>query len=368
MDKIKKKLIFFMPSMEGGGVEKNLIILSNYFAKRKIDIYLITFDNKFNQYFNRKIKIINVKKHSKKKFTKYYKYLRCLILLVKEIILNKNIVVFSFQANIYAIILSFFLNFTVISRSNSSPSGWKSNLLKKNIFKFFYKYANEIIVNSKNFQREFKKNFNIKPIMIYNPLNKKYIKDQSKKKIKFDFFDNKKDLKIINIGRFTEQKNQITLLRSFKIVLKKRKAKLLIIGYGSNKSKLREFIKSEGLIKNVLIMDFQKNPYAYLIKADLFVLTSKYEGLPNVLLESQVLKKYVISTNCPTGPSEILMKGKLGDLFKIDDYNELAKKIILFKKNSSFTQKKINLAYKNLRRFDYYLNCQKYLEIIKKYL
>ena len=76
----------------------------------------------------------------------------------------------------------------------------------------------------------------------------------------------------------------------------------------------------------------------------------------------------MISTNCPTGPSEILMKGKLGDLFKIDDYNELAKKIILFKKNSSFTQKKINLAYKNLRRFDYYLNCQKYLEVLKKYL
>ena len=66
MDKIKKKLIFFMPSMEGGGVEKNLIILSKYIKKRKIDIYLITFDNKFNQYFNRKIKIINVKKHSKK--------------------------------------------------------------------------------------------------------------------------------------------------------------------------------------------------------------------------------------------------------------------------------------------------------------
>ena len=99
--------------------------------------------------------------------------------------------VFSFQANIYAIILSFFLNFTVISRSNSSPSGWKSNLLK-NIFKFFYKYANEIIVNSKNFQREFKKNFNIKPIMIYNPLNKKYIKDQSKKKLNLIFLIIKK--------------------------------------------------------------------------------------------------------------------------------------------------------------------------------
>ena len=115
-------------------------------------------------------------------------------------------------------------------------------------------------------------------------------------------------------------------------------------------------------------MDFQKNPYAYLIKADLFVLTSKYEGLPNVLLESQVLKKYIISTNCPTGPSEILMKGKLGDLFKIGDFNELAKKIILFRKDSTFTKKKINLAYKNLRRFDYYLNCQKYMEVLKKYL
>ena len=61
-------------------------------------------------------------------------------------------------------------------------------------------------------------------------------------------------------------------------------------------------------------------------KSDLFILTSLYEGLPNVLLESMVLKKYIISSNCPTGPSEILNKGKYGELFPVKNYRICQKK------------------------------------------
>ena len=97
-------------------------------------------------------------------------------------------------------------------------------------------------------------------------------------------------------------------------------------------------------------------------------MSSKFEGLPNVLIESQYLEKYIISTNCPTGPKEILLNGKLGDLVKVGDYNEIANKIIKFYKNKKRTKKIIKLGKKNLNRFDYENNCNEYLKVLMKYM
>ena len=99
--------------------------------------------------------------------------------------------------------------------------------------------------------------------------------------------------------------------------------------------------------------------------ANLFILSSKFEGLPNVLLEAATLKKYIISTNCPTGPREILKNGLYGDLYKVGDYKKLSKIIEKFKINS-FYLKKINNNFKDLKRFDYHKNLEKYLIFVKK--
>ena len=100
------------------------------------------------------------------------------------------------------------------------------------------------------------------------------------------------------------------------------------------------------------------------------ILSSKYEGLPNVLLEAQYLGKYIISTDCPTGPKEILMNGKLGDLIKVGDTKKLALKILQFykNKNKSYVKKKTKLAKQMLKRFDYNFCMKKYESVIKKYL
>ena len=365
MEKNKKKLIFFMPSMEGGGVEKNLIIIANYVSKFKKDVSLITFDNGFNKYFSKNINILNVRKRDKKKFSKYYKYFFCLIILFKEYIKNRNFVLFSFQANIYSIIFSYFLNFKIISRSNSSPSGWNKNFTKKLIFNFFIKKADIVIVNSNDFKKEFFKNFNVKPKLIYNPLNCKEIINKSKQKIKIEKkFKSPKNIKLINIARLTDQKDHETLIKAINIVSKKINCTLLIIGYGSNKEKIRNLINHYNLNKYIKLINYKSNPFPYLKASDVFVLTSKYEGLPNVILEAQTLNKYVISANCPTGPKEILMNGKIGSLFKVGDFKKLASILIDYSKNKRKYKKKIIIAESKLDRFNYTLNCQKYLSLI----
>ena len=98
-------------------------------------------------------------------------------------------------------------------------------------------------------------------------------------------------------------------------------------------------------MKKVKFINFKKNPYPYIKQADLFILTSKYEGLLNVLLEAITLKKFIISSNCPTGPREILLNGKGGSLFPIGDAKNLARKLCYITQIKKFNRQ-ISMSYK----------------------
>ena len=143
---------------------------------------------------------------------------------------------------------------------------------------------------------------------------------------------------------------------------------MLIIGYGEEKNNLINYINQNNLNEKVKILPFQKNPYNLINSSDIFILTSIFEGLPNVLLEAQVLKKFIISSNCPTGPREILLNGKAGFLFKMRDHKSLAKIILKCVKNKKIMNNKIKIGYKNLDRFDYINNLNKYYQTVIKYL
>jgi glycosyltransferase involved in cell wall biosynthesis len=217
-------------------------------------------------------------------------------------------------------------------------------------------------VNSLDFKKKFKTKFNIQTECIYNPLNKKEIitKSKVKSKIKFD----KKKLNIINVGRYTDQKDQLTLLKAVNRIKDKIKFNLLIVGRGVEKKNLIKYIHDNNLVRKVQLIDFQNNPFNLIKLSDIFILSSLYEGLPNVLLESQVLKKFIISSNCPTGPREILLNGKAGFLFNVGDFKKLSKLILNYSKNKKSLSKKISIGHKNLVRFDYKKNLDNYLEII----
>ena len=363
-----KNLVIFMPSIEGGGVEKNLFIISEYLTKKVEKISLITVSNSFRHKFKKKIKIVSLKSKFWDKIGRRKKFIVCLFLLFLEVLNNKNILVFCFQGNLYCTLLCKLLGIKIIVRSNSSPEGWSQNFFKKLCFKYILKLPEEVIVNSLEFKKKFKKNFNINAKCIYNPLNKNEIKYLSKKKNNFRFKRDKNILNIINIGRFTDQKDQITILKAINILKNKFKLKLIIIGRGVKKNLLLKYVKYKKLNNLVKILPFQNNPYNILKSSDLFILSSKFEGLPNVLLEAQVLKKFIISSDCPTGPKEILMNGKAGFLYKIGDYKKLAKLILLFQNNREKLNSKINFGYKNLHRFDYNKNLNKYYYLIKKHI
>ena len=360
---MQKKLILFIPSIEGGGVEKNLFIISNYLKDKINNISVISISNKYKNKFNNKIKFISPKADFWNSIGRRKKFFVGLFLLFFEILKDRNTLVFSFQGNVYCTLLCKLLGIKVIVRSNSAPDGWSQNRFKYLIFKYILGSADKVIVNSLEFKKKFKTKFKIDAECIYNPLNKKEIikKSKIKSKIKFD----KKKLKLINVGRYADQKDQLTLLKAVNKIKDKINFNLLLVGRGVEKENLIKFINENNLSKQVKLIDFQNNPFNLIKLSDVFILTSLYEGLPNVLLESQVLKKFIISSDCPTGPREILLNGKAGFLFNVGDHTELSNLILNYCKNKKLLSKKISIGYKNLSRFDYNRNLKKYLNIIK---
>ena len=285
-----KEIVIFMPSIESGGVEKNLFIISNYLCENFKKVSIVTADKNRIISKNKKILVYGPSSNFLIPKNRIFKIIISLIYLLCKISFSKKFLILSFQSNIFAIIVSIIFNFKIIIRANSSPTIWAKNKFKKDIFTFFFRKADAIIVNSYDLQKEFRKKFKLKSYCIYNPLDRQNILLNSKKKNYESFFDNCKSvLKIVNIGRLTDQKNQIIILKALANLKDRLSFRFIIMGSGNLKKNLQGYIDQKNLNENIKIINFRKNPFPVLKSADLFILSSKYEGLPNVLLEALVL-------------------------------------------------------------------------------
>ncbi len=132
---------------------------------------------------------------------------------------------------------------------------------------------------------------------------------------------------LVAVGRLQMQKDYPTLIRAFAQVRQSRRARLLILGEGKERLMLEALIKKLGLEQDVSLPGFVMNPYAYMARASLFVLSSRWEGLPTVLIEALCCGTPVVSMDCPSGPREILRGGKYGPLVPVGNADALARAI-----------------------------------------
>ena len=226
-----------MPTIGGGGVEKNFFLIANYLSKKFHKISVISLSKNKRHKLNSKINFISFDTDFSNFFGRRIRFIISLLLLIKKILMNRNCIVFCFQGLAYCTFLCKILSIKIIIRSNSSPSGWSKNNLKKILYKKVYNMADEIIVNSEDFRKELKSKFGLKSICILNPLNKEEVLKKSKIKINFNFFNKKKDFKIISVARFTDQKDHVSLIKSVNLVKDKYKnLKVLLIGSGKKRN------------------------------------------------------------------------------------------------------------------------------------
>ena len=358
-----RDLVIFIPSIEAGGVEKNLFYITKFIKSKFKNIFLVSADKLNKNILGKKVKLLSPSSNFFKNKNRFLKSIICSYLIFKNFN-NKNALIFSFQSNFFSIIISKIINSKIIIRLNTSPEKYSSNLFKKLFFRLLYNFADEIIVNSNEFKKNLFKYFNLNSKMVFNPIKIK------KRKKKISFFHNFNGLKIISIGRLTHQKDHITLFEALNMYknIYNSNFKLYLIGRGYNLKLLSDFIHANKLQKNIRLAGYKSNASDYIKSSDLFILPSKHEGLPNTLIEAQVAGVPIIASKCPSGPKEILMNGKLGDLFNVGDHKDLCKKIYNFYKHKQFLRKKSHIAKKYLYRFDYKNNLNKYFKILKKHL
>ena len=351
---MKYNFIFYYPSIESGGLEKNLFFLINSLSEKKYQVKLITYENNINLgkfkkkfYFHKNISLItsNVIEGIN---NRYLKYIICSFRLFFFMLSEKGTIV-SFQGNILPIVVAKITGNKIIIRCNTAPSKYINNLFKKYFFKLFYSLSDMILVTSEDFKKEIKRYFNLPSKVHKQSLDLEDIKKKSKINLNFSFFKNFKGLKIINVGRLTHQKNQIMLLKAFLKLIKYRKAKLLLIGSGGDEKSLKNFIKQNKIQDLVKIIQFTVNPFKYISLCDVKILSSRFEGNPNILLETACLKKLIISSDCKVGPREILQSGKGGILFKAGDHKRLFSILKNINVKSIHNRKKINTSYEYVK-------------------
>jgi glycosyltransferase involved in cell wall biosynthesis len=364
-----KKIIIFYPSFERGGVEIVLVNLINFFLKKKIKIILIS-SNFFNvKLFNNPLfeyrKFNHVKNFFPDRISKAFQASNLLINEFKKTQPNQT-VVFSLQSSSISILLSKIFGFKIVVRNAEDPiysTFFADNKLVASIiliFKFMtYSLSNGIITNSIGSKKSMNKLVFLKNkiVSIYNP----YLKKNSKIKVK------KRKNIILAVGRLTKQKDLRTLIKAFDLMNKKiRNYKLIILGDGENRKELQFLINKLNLKKKIEIKGWTTNLKKYYTSSKIFVLSSIYEGLGNVLIDATNYRLPIITTNCKSGPPEIIDFGKGGFLVPISDPSQLSKKIIYALNNYEIAIKKSNYAKKRVNRFLIENNSNKYLNYIMK--
>ncbi|MCG7569878.1 glycosyltransferase [Pseudoalteromonas sp. CNC9-20] len=165
---------------------------------------------------------------------------------------------------------------------------------------------------------------------IYNPVVSENLLTLSQEPVEHPFFDSG-NIVLVAAGRLNVQKDYGTMLDAFALLTAKhpeRSFKLLILGDGELREQVSSQIQRLGIDDNVDLVGFTDNPYKYISRADLFVMSSLWEGLPNAMIESLAIGKPVVSTECVAGPREILLDGSLGTLVPMQDPQAFADGII----------------------------------------
>ena len=328
---MKTRLAIIVPSLGGGGAERVMtnIVRNIDFNKFEITLILVNREGEYIDLIPPMIPVINL--YSSRVRYSIFKLIKCLNNLKPDVIFSTlghlNIVLLAIRP-----LLRF--NHRIIIREANTPSKDLRNLtrIKRAIFRYLYTKlypkADIIVAQCRAMKNDIINMFNInenKVIYIYNPLDLEYIR---KNMIDKSPYDNDK-INILAVGRLTYQKGFDILIDAFKIVEDNiPNIYLTILGDGKLRHELEEKRKQLGLERKISFKGFQKNPYPYYYYADVFVLSSRWEGFPNVLLEALACGCKVVATDCKSGPREILGENEFGFLVPPEDPEALAKGII----------------------------------------
>ncbi len=318
-------LALFVSTMRGGGAEKAMVNLARGLVNRglRVDLILMEKDGPYLTLIPPEVRVIDLADSSQSvaSVLPLRRYLRrerpaalivalkhpCMVaLLAKRLGIGDTRIVTTLHGNL-----------------------WKDDKRYANRFgrRVMYPWADEITAVSAGVADDFSQ-FSWLPRerlkVIYNPIVSPELRQKASEAVDHKWFQQKEIPVILSVGRLSKEKDYGTLIRAFALVRKNMPAHLLILGEGPERKSMEALVAELGLQESIRIPGFIDNPYAYMSKAALFVLSSTSEGLPNVIIEALAVGAPVVSTDCKSGPREILDNGKYGTLVSVGDTKALA--------------------------------------------
>jgi glycosyltransferase involved in cell wall biosynthesis len=315
-----KRLAFFLPSLGGGGAERTMLNLAEGFAQRgfQTDLVLAKADGPYLSLVPSTVRVIDLKGPG---VLAALRPLRTYLTLERPTALLSALN----HANLVALTAAHLCSAkprTLISiQSNLSKemefrTGLKEGAIPLLLGRLHH-WADGIVAVSEGVADDLARKTGIprnRIDVIHNPVITPAVMQAALVAPLHPWFHDAGRPIILGVGRLTIQKNFPDLVDAFALVRRKQPARLVIVGEGPERSTIQEHIRRHGLEDCVALPGFVENPYSCMARAAVFALSSRWEGLPTVLIESLALGTPVVSTDCPNGPREILKDGALGRL------------------------------------------------------
>ena len=334
--RLEQRIAILIPSLRGGGAERAMVSLANGIVGQgyTVDLVLAEAVGVFEKEVSDKVRIVDLGSH---------RMLASIPKLVAYLHKTKPDALLSAMSHvnlmaIWAHRLAGAKSRIVISERSTftqAMNGLKGRgtaawLIPK-LVRISYPMADAVVSVSEGVHNDLLQHVQLRPEhahVIYNPIVDESLSDRASEPLEHPWFQPGEPSVILAVGRLTEAKNYPLLIKAFARLQTQRSCRLLIIGEGPLRNSLQALVQELGLADHVSMPGFAENPFPFMRLASVFVLSSSWEGLPGALIQAMACGCRVVSTNCPSGPAEILENGKWGALVPVDDEAALAAAIL----------------------------------------
>ena len=353
----KKKIVLVIPSLFTGGAERVMSLLHRNFSQEH-DVTLVIYHGPVNYPIDGEI--INLELKNKGAFSSIINIFRRTFNLRKVFKALKPDLIISFIGNLQPILTGYPVIVSIridLDYADEFSMPWLHKLQLKTLYRL--PNVRKIVPVSYGIEKKLKDRYGFTNLTtIHNPLDMDMIDTMLEGERPFEFEY------IVTVGAIKMQNGFDTLLKAYAQTEAKNHLKLVIVGDGPMREEIEALIKSLGLEDRVVLTGRQKNPFIYMRHSSMFILSSRYEGFPNVLIEALACGAACIATDCETGPNEIITPGENGILIPVGDEAALANNIDRLFSDDSLRSKFRQQARQSVSHLQLSKVGQKWLELI----
>lgn len=322
----------FIPSVHGGGAERAMLIFAEELLRLGFEVELVvgSLDGAWRDAIPDNLAVVDLEAP---------RMIGAILPLRRYIRMRKPKALFSTisHANVGALIAAIFsgIGVPVVVRQSNTPLSERVGSFRNwcigHLIPYLYPYAKVILAVSQSVRDELvEMNPKMAPRIkvVPTPVLSPSVYERAQVVPDHAWFQKKDKPIILSVGRLKPHKGMFELIEAFSILKNKMDARLVILGEGDDRSRLEDLIDRLGLGDDIALLGFMENPFSFMKHADLFVLASHFEGLPNVLIQALALGLPVVATDSPGGVSELLGNGRYGRLVPLHRVEMLAQSMM----------------------------------------